>query len=186
MWSVARIIRFIFALAAAALLASCATGAAPSRMVPNAMDAPRADAASPLYQRIVVTQVGGGEETNPLMVSKVGNRELADALRGALERFDYLAGPDRRADFALEAFLVDLKQPQGAYTLIVDSHIRYKLLSIKDRSVLLDDVITGSAKGTLNDALVGSTRLRMTTEASIRANIAEFLSRLPRLEISGK
>jgi hypothetical protein len=79
---------------------------------------------------------------------------------------------------------VELKQPAAGLTMIVDSHIRYKLIRLADDTVSFDDVITASYTATLNDAFMGVTRLKMATEASIRLNITDFLLRLQALNVT--
>jgi hypothetical protein len=97
-------------------------------MVPESTLYPISSPDSLLHNAIGISKVGGGEETNPLLVSKVGDKELHESLRLSLERFGFLSTSDVAAPFRLEMFLVALKQPsEGAHTTIVTSVMRYKL-----------------------------------------------------------
>ena len=62
--------------------------------------------------------------------------------------------------------------------MVATSLILYKLTRAQDGRVLYDDVVTASATKSWSDAFVGAVRHRMVVEASIRANIAEFLANL--------
>ncbi len=167
-------------------LAACAAPAAPDRMAAPAARAADVAAASPLRQAIAVGPVGGGEETDPMWTSEVGNAEFRQALELSLERRGYLSRDPGEARFRLEAFLVELKQPRSGYTLHVASYVRYKLLRAADDAVMIDELISGSAKATLGDSLVGIKRLQIANEKAMRNNIAAFLLRLRAFEPPAK
>jgi hypothetical protein len=169
----------VFAAAALALSA-CATAAESRAMVPPP---PAVQAqAQPLRGAIAIAKVGGGEETAAYGVSKVGNKELEEALRISLDQCGFLTPPNVNSSFGLEAFLVELKQPLAGLTMKVDSFVRYKITSNLDGRVVLDDIVTASYTATMGDALGGITRLKLANEGAIRANIAAFLARLNSLD----
>jgi hypothetical protein len=153
-------------------------------MVPESTPYPTSSPDSLLRNAIGISKVGGGEETNPLVVSKVGDKELHESLRLSLQRFGFLSTSDLAAPFRLEMFLVELKQPSSGYTTIVTSVMRYKLTRSADDQVLYDDVITASYKVTVFDVFYGGHRLQVATEGAIRANIAAFLRDLHALNKS--
>ncbi len=173
-------IAIVFFLISAILgmLSACATPAQPGHMVPQSGLFSPHGLDSPFRGGIAIAKVSGGEETNPLWVSKVGNKELYEALRLSLEQSGYLSTPDAGAPFRLEVFLMELKQPVSGFTLIVDSFMRYKLIRTSDNGVVYDDIITASYKATIHDAFYGVQRLKLATEGSIRDNIAAFLGKL--------
>lgn len=139
---------------------------------------------SPLRNAIAISKVGGGEKTNPLLVSKVGDKELYESLRLSLERFGFLSTSEVAAPFCLEVFLIKLQQPTVGYTMIVTSVMRYKLTRSRDDQVLYDDIITASYKVTVDEVFYGVHRLKVANEGSIRANIAVFLRHLHSVNIS--
>lgn len=164
-------------------LSGCATSAQPKHMVPQSLSILAGGPASPFYSAIAIRKVGGGDETNPLMYSKVGDNELREALRLSLSQYGFLSISDTNVLFGLDVFLVELKQPTRALTLIVDSYIRYTLSRVRDGKVIFDDIIPASFKATLEDAFVGYSRLKLATEGSVRTNIAAFLGRLGSLDV---
>ena len=177
-------LRLIFIIAMLGVLSACATPARPGHMVPESALLPSSNLDSPLRDSIAITKVGGGEKTNPLLVSKVGDKELHETLRLSLKQCGFLSTSDIAAPFRLEVFLIELKQPRSGLTAIVDSVMRYKLTRSSDRQVVYDDIITAHYQATVGDAVYGPHRLKLANEGSIRANIASFLENLRSLNIS--
>jgi len=163
-------------------LSACATPARPGLMVPESALFPSHSLDSPLRNAIAISKVGGGEKTNPL-ASKVGDRELDEALHLSLKRYGFLITSDADAPFRLEVFLIELKQPSVGLTMIVTSAMRYKLTRNLDDQMMYDDIITASYGATVGDAFSGVHRLKLANEGSIRANIAIFLQHLHSLNI---
>ena len=177
-------VRPVLMIAMLGILSACATPARSGYMVPESTLFSSCGPDSPLYNAIAISKVGGGEKTNPLLASKVGNNELEEALRLSLSQRGFLCTSDVAAPFRLEAFLLELQQPSTGYTMIVTSAMRYKLTRRSDDQVLYDDIITASYKATVGDAFSGVHRLKLANEGSIRTNIAVFLQHLHSLNIS--
>ena len=176
--------RILLICGSLASLNACATPATPARMAPHSAAIPNVPLESRLRSAIVLSKVGGGEKTNPWTFSKVGDEELREALHLALDQYGYLCKSEKNAPYGLEVYLIELKQPESGLTMIVDSHIRYKLVSLADNTVAYDDVVTASYTATLDDAFMAPTRSKMATEGSIRINITNFLLRLQTLTIA--
>jgi hypothetical protein len=153
-------------------------------MVPESALFPSYSPDSALRNAIAISKVGGGEKTNPLLVSKVGDEELHETLRLSLKKCGFLNTSDVAAPSRLEVFLIELRQPRGGLTVIVDSVMRYKLTRSGDDQVVYDDIITASYKATVGDALYSLHRLKLANEGSVRTNIATFLENLHSLNIS--
>lgn len=164
-------------------LTGCATPAQPERMVPRQLAAQTLDPASMLRGAIFLAKVGGGEETNPALVSKVGSKELEEALRSSLDQYGALSAAGTAA-FELEVFLIELKQQAAGFRMTVDSFVRYKLTRTRDRKVMMDEIVTASHQATVDDALYGPRRLRLANEGAMRANIAAFLEKLELLDLA--
>ena len=173
----------VIIIAMLAVFIACASPARPEYMVPGSDLYAKPCLNSPLCNAIAISKVGGGEKTNPLLVTKVGNKELMDALRLSLRQYGFLNISDVAAQFRLEAFLMELKQPGTALTMIVYSVVRYKLTRSSDDQVVYDDIITASYQATKYDAFFGPQRIKIASEGSIRANIAIFLGHLHSLNI---
>ncbi len=152
-------------------------------MVPTSVHLVRQSPELPLRNAIAISKVGGGEKTNPLLCSKVDNKELLEALYLTLKQYGFLSPSDVDAPFRLEVFLIELRQPAVALTAIVTSAMRYKLTRSRDDRVMYDEIITASDKATLRDTFYGPHRLKLANERSIRANIAVFLQYLHSLDV---
>jgi hypothetical protein len=176
-------VRLVFMIAMLGILSACATPARPGRMVPESALFPSYSPDSPLRNAIAISKVGGGEETNPLSSSKVGDKELHETLRLSLSQYGLLSTSDVAAPFLLEVFLIELKQPLGGLNPIVTSAMRYKLTRSCDNQVVYDDILTASYQAAMRESFDGSYRLKLATEGSIRANIATFLENLRSLNI---
>lgn len=174
----------IFMITILGALSACSTPARSGHMVPTSVLSVSDSLDLPLRNAIVISKVGGGEKTNPMLWSKVGSNELHEALRLTLSRYGFLNTSNEIAPFRLELFLVELKQPPGGYTLIVTSIIRYKLTRTRNDQVVYDDVITASYKATVGDSFTAIHRMKLANEGSIRENIAVFLQHLYSLNIS--
>src|SRR5271154_2450279 len=80
------------ALALLAGLGACATSADPGAMTVAAPQAATAPFPTPLLHAMCVRDVTGGEETNPLWVSKVDNNGFKAALSSSLDGAGLSAG----------------------------------------------------------------------------------------------
>lgn len=168
---------------AVAALAACAAPAEPAKMVPSTANMPVFSSDSPFRNGIYLDSVGGGEKTDPALVSKVDNAALGDALRQTLQASGLMAHDRHRAAWRLKVFLIDLKYPGSGFTTTVDSFVRYTLTRSVDGAIAFDDVVRGSFTVTVGDVFVGVERLKVANEGSIRANITEFLKRLRRVDV---
>ena len=177
-------VRLVFMIAMLEVLSACATPARPGHMVPDSALLPSHSLDSPLCNAIAITKVAGGEKTNPLTQSEVGDNELREALCLSLSQGGLLSTSDVAAPFRLEVFLIELKQPGSGLTMIVTSAIRYKLIRSGDDQVVYDDIITASYGATVGDTFYGPHRLKLANEGSIRANIAVFVQHLYFLNIT--
>src|ERR1700734_324056 len=100
------------ALALLAGLSACASAADPGAMT---VAAPQATAAAapfpaPLLHAMCVRDVTGGEETNPLWVSKVDNNGFKAALSSSLDSAGLSAGSGTCA-YPIDVHLLGLSQP---------------------------------------------------------------------------
>lgn len=166
------------ALGILALLAACATPADPGRMaVAPAQDAPPFPAL--LQSATCVRNVAGGEETNPLWISKVGDAEFRDALTASLRNSALLADANA-CRFSIDANLLGLAQPSAGFDMEVVSHVNYKMYDASGTAVLLE-TISAPYTAKFSEAAIGVIRLQRANEGAIRASITEFLNRLRRL-----
>ena len=135
---------------------------------------------SPLKESLRLNAVSGGQSTNPLWTSQVGNPEFQEALRQSLLKQGIIAGNEAR--YQLDTVLVELKQPFAGFDLTVTSSVRYTIKEITTNRVAFDQTVTASYTANFSDSIIGGAveRLRLANEGSIRSNISQFLDQLIR------
>jgi len=123
-----------------------------------------------------VRTVTGGEETNPLWVSKVDDKGFRAALAASLDSAG-LSAPTPNCVFPIDANLLGLSQPGMGFDMTVTSHVNYKVYDASGQPFLL---VTVDAPYTakMGDSLLGVERLRLANEGSIRTSISMFFDKL--------
>jgi hypothetical protein len=164
-------------LSLVAALEGCASGARTEAMMPPS-PVGGFDAASPLRNAIAIAEVSGGEATNPMWMSKVGNPELEEAIRATLLREGLLGAEPAKAPYRLKVILISLDQPWIGFTLTVDTAIRYILAREPAGEVVMDETLKVSGSAGVGDAFIAVERLRLANENAIRASIGAFLEKL--------
>jgi hypothetical protein len=117
-----------------------------------------------LNSSIELNQVGGGEETNPMWTSEIGNKEFEAALKSSLQS-QYLLSRDNQATYDLSAT------------------VRYVLVEKSTNKIIFDELIKAPFTATFGDAFSGVERLRVANEGSAKSNITQFLQKLSQLKI---
>ena len=166
--------KYLVMMCVAASLAACATPAQVSAMI-GAPTVPFA-ANSPLKQSVQVSNVSGGQNTNPLWTSEVGNSEFQQALQQSLSRQGMVAAASAR--YRLDATLMEVKQPIFGFSYTVTSTVRYTVTEIAGGRVAFDQTITADFTATVSDAFSGVERLRVANEGSIKNNLSRFLDQV--------
>jgi hypothetical protein len=165
------------AIAAALLfgLNGCATPANPAAMAV----APPATAApfpAQLQHAMCVRSVTGGEATNPLWTSQVGDADFKTALSSSLTSAGLAASPDA-CHYQIDANLLGLSQPFAGFDMTVTSHVNYKVYDQAGQPYTLA-TISAPFTATPGDAFLGIERMRLANEGSIRTNILQFFDKL--------
>ncbi|WP_230600359.1 hypothetical protein [Vibrio fluvialis] len=135
-----------------------------------------------LNSAIELNQVGGGEETNPMWTSEVGNKEFEAALKSSLQS-QYLLSRDNQATYDLSATLMEVEQPTFGLDMEVTSTVRYVLVEKSTNKIIFDELIKAPYTATFGDAFSGVERLRVANEGSAKSNITQFLQKLSQLKI---
>lgn len=156
-------------------LSGCATAADPGRMV---FTAPSTNRVFPEHLRraMCVRSVTGGEQTNPLWMSKVGNDEFRTALASSLDSAGLTAGSNA-CRYQVDANLLGLSQPSMGLDMTVTSHVNYKVYDPAGQPVLLE-TISAPYTAAFSEAVLGVVREKRANEGSIRASISQFLEKL--------
>ena len=159
-------------------LTGCASSARVSEMVAYAPTPAAIPDEFRLRESMALAAVLGGESTNPLWTSEVGNREFQEALRQSLIAHNLLSGAGKTARYALNAHLIKMKQPFFGFSFTVTSEVKYTIYEKNTNYILFDDIITASHTASIGDAFLGTERLRLANEGSIKENISVFINRI--------
>ncbi len=133
-----------------------------------------------LRRNITVTNVSGGEETNPAWTSEIGNEQFMAALIESLRAQTLYSG---RGIFNLEVQMIEVEQPMFGLDITVTTKIRYTMKNSTSESTVFDETITASYTATVKDAFAAVKRLRLANEGSAKKNIEALLDKLSRLNI---
>jgi hypothetical protein len=164
----------LLALGALAL-GGCASGATAAGMTIQPADLTR-PANPSLGSTLGVGGVTGGSETNPMWTSQVGNGEFQQALVASLRAAGLYAESNPR--YLLRANLVSLEQPFLGFDMRVTSTVEYEVVDAASGASLLKDKVVAPYTATVSDAFVGSKRLQLANERSVRKNIAALIDLL--------
>lgn len=159
-------------------LGACASPAEMNNMVVDQSQIVAAAPDTPFKNAIAVTQVDGGEKTNPLWTSEVDGFAYRGALEASLNGSGLLATANPAARFDLYAILTSVDQPLFGLDLSVASRINYRVVERQTRKTWFDEPVSASYTATFSDSPLAVQRLRLANEGSIRENIKLFIERL--------
>jgi hypothetical protein len=158
--------RLLFSLCGAVLLAflaaACARPASP--LVMAAYIRPPIEPPPAYRNAIMVAAVSGGLETDPLSISQVDNRRLADALE--LSLWDARLGAFEGGRFRLEAYLKRLDQPVTPSPRTVTATVMYQLSEVPSGDLYYQRTLVTSAS---------SWSVEKANEEALKANIAQLI-----------
>lgn len=158
-----------------ALLAGCATPAAVSNM---SVYATQRTAPAALKNAIAVADVDGGRETNPLWVSQVSSESFRSALEDSLANAGVFERALSASKYRLTASLNQLEQPAFGFDMTVTSSVKYTLVDTKTGKDVYSRLIRAPFTAGFSDSPLGSTRVRIATEGSIKKNIELLINDL--------
>lgn len=163
-------------------LTGCATAARSDAMVASSVVAPiAANASKKLLGNIAISDVTGGTSTNPMWVSKVGGPEFEKALEASLRGSGFLSANRQSGDYKLVADLREVNQPMIGIDMTVTSSVEYQLIERATGKNIYRETISAPYTAKMSDSFLGSERLRLANEGSIRANIERLIQRLSAL-----
>ena len=170
-----RTFRLAFVVGMLALVSACAAPADPKNMVASPTPG-GSEFAAPLHSSMCVRNVTGGEETNPMWVSKVNNQDFHTALAASLDTAG-LTGAAAACKYPIDVNLLGLSQPSAGFDMEVTSHVNYKVYDAASQPILLE-TISAAYTAKMSDAFAGVERLKLANEGSIRSSISQFLDKL--------
>jgi hypothetical protein len=168
-------VKVVFGMVLAAGLAACASPATVEGMSNLPSASQQAAMPSEIKSNIEMAVVTGGEPTNPLWTSEVGNEEFREALERSLRSAGALAPAGTAAGYRLEASLVGIEQPIMGFNTTVTSTVDYRVSPIDGQGRTLQTVVVAPYTAKMSDSAFGVQRLRLANEGSIRENIREFI-----------
>lgn len=164
-------------------LSGCASPARVESMTVDGMPAQRI-AATPLRDNLAIKDVTGGKETNPMWKSNIGSSEFEQALEASLKQVGLLA-PRQAGKYALTAHLENVDQPFAGFSMTVTSTVNYVVTEKATGKDVFQKKIVSPFTAKVSDAFVGSERLRLANEGSIRENITQLIDELLKAQIPG-
>ncbi|WP_256661303.1 hypothetical protein [Pseudomonas sp. DTU12.3] len=178
-------LRLLLASAFIALCTGCASSAQVSGMTVAADQDKASSYDAQLKKNVRVSEVNGGDKTNPLWTSEIDSPDFGAALKQSLANADLL-GDEKSATYALRANLLRVDQPLFGLNFEVTSEVEYTLVEANTNKVVLREVIRTPFTAGFGDSVIGVKRLRLANEGSARVNIIAMLKRLSELKIEAK
>ena len=167
-----RLIATSLLLAVLGVLSGCATPANQAAMTISV-----ADQKTRNLQMLGVFGVGnvtGGQETNPMWTSQVGNEAFRAALEQSLKGIKYHS-ESKSPYLVIHANLNRLEQPFIGINFDVVSHVTYR---IEGSGFSKAYEVTSKATATFGESPLAVERLRIANEKSIKQNIIDFIERV--------
>ena len=158
----------------AVFLTGCATSASHNAMSMGIGDIP-AKLNPELKGNVNIRNVSGGQDTNPLWVSKVDNQGFKSALEQSLIAIGYMAPRGSTAKYQVDANLQDLDQPAFGLTFDVKSTVTYTISGESGQKIF---PVTAIGSASTSDAFIGMERMRIANERSIKENIKLFITNI--------
>ncbi len=173
-------------LAASVWLTGCATPASSSNMTVRAADATTVRLQTPeaLKNNLALRDVTGGKETNPAWVSNVSSSEFERALEDSLRSVGMLSANRQAGRFQLIVHLEKLDQPFMGFDMTVTSTVAYTLVERASGKTIWQKTLAVPYTAKVSDAFVGSERLRLANEGTIRQNITRLIGELQQMKVA--
>ena len=177
-------LRFLAVSLFAIILTGCASSAQVPGMTVSDVQAKANTYDAQLQNNVQLSEVNGGEKTNPLWTSEIDGPDFRAALQQSLANADLLG--DASAPYALRANLLRVDQPLFGLDFEVTSEVEYTLVDVASNQVVVREVIRTPFTAGVGDAFIAIKRLRLANEGAARVNIESFLKRLSALKIEAK
>ncbi len=129
------------------------------------------------YPYSVSVQTRGGTETSQMTGSTVSNEELKAALESSIIQSKLFKSVVQggNGDYELTVIVTQLTKPVFGASFTVEMETGWALTKGSDKAVIMRKGIKSSHTATMDDAVVGATRMRMAVEGAARKNIAQGL-----------
>lgn len=170
-------IRFRVAIGLLCLVAlgACSQPARVSQMTVTNIAGASVAADPALLGVLAVAEVSGGQETNPLWTSEVGNAEFRAALENSLQANALLAGDAAAAPYRVSAELQEVDQPVFGFDFTVTSIVAYRVVDAAG-AIFFERTVTHPFTASVGDSFYAAKRLQVANEGSIAGNIRIFIN----------
>lgn len=155
-------------------LGACSQPARVSQMTVTNVAGASVAADPALLGSLAVEQVSGGQETNPLWTSEVGNADFRAALENSLQANALLAGDPAAAPYRVSAELLEVDQPVFGFDFTVTSIVAYRVVDAAG-ALFFERRVTHPFTASVGDAFYAPQRLQIANEGSIAGNIRIFI-----------
>jgi hypothetical protein len=136
-----------------------------------------------LRDNVGIGEVSGGEKSNPLWESEIGNHEFRGALRKSLDSAGVLERARGEGRYVLSALLESIDIPNTG-VLLVTTHVTYKLTDKKSGQEVYCTSIAGEYTAQQWDSLLHPRILKEASTAAFRANTGRLAESLRRMSPS--
>lgn len=174
--------RLLFACVFAIALTGCASSAKIEGMTVSDSQAQTLPFDKPLHDNLLISEVNGGESTNPLWTSEIDGSAFQSALQQSLVNAGLLSSSSQ-APYVLHANLLRVDQPMFGLDFKVTTEVEYSLVESAGGKVLFREVLRTPFTAGIGDAFFGVKRLRLANEGAAKENIAALLKRLSALKV---
>ena len=161
------------------IIAGCAAPAKTVNMIPQDISV---DARHPYS---LSAEVLSGEETSELGMSKISDEAFKAALEAAILEsgvFSRVVDIDG-ADYHLQVVITNLGQPTAGLNISVTLVTHWKLEKRSSSECVWQDFVATKYMAHVDDAIIGTTRLRVANEGAARKNIKEGIRKLSALKL---
>ncbi len=160
------------------LLSACATAPDIEDMVVDVETGEGLAFHQNLQNKVIVTSVEGGDETNPLWTSEIESEGFKSALVESLRAAGLLSSEENIADYQLFVKILEVDQPVFGFDMTVSAVVEYKLANISTSEVVFNETLKSRYTATMDDTFYGPERLKIANEGAVKQNIKMLLERL--------
>jgi hypothetical protein len=174
--------RLLFVSVFAVVLTGCASSAKIDGMTVANNQTQALQFDQPLHDNLQLSEVNGGEKTNPLWTSEIDGADFRAALSQSLNNAGLLS-TSGDAPFSLRANLLKVEQPLFGLDLEVTTEVEYTLVEKASGKVLFRETLRTPFTAGVSDAFMAIKRLRLANEGAAKENIAALLKRLSAFKV---
>jgi hypothetical protein len=139
---------------------------------------------TPLRSNIAVRDVSGGNETNPMWKSNIGNSEFEQALESSLRNAGLLSAGKQAGKYMLTAHMEKVDQPMMGASMTVTVTVNYVLQERATGKEILNRTVNLPYTAAWNAAFAGTERLRLANEGAIKVNIGKIIEEIFALNVN--